>query len=179
MPIIGWIGMTSRTPKPRARSGSMRLALLAVPVAAVLGLFLSTAPAGASTAAAAAGHGTQTGSVHRTAAGVRTKSAIPDSASGCNQDTCISVVGSGLSVDYVVQTGHTDEETGCAYGEFLVRGGVRQTTNPTCWDNGEGDTEDLYDFYSIYYNINNNSQVCVDYVGYHAPDGKPCETIHS
>jgi hypothetical protein len=170
--------MKSGKSNPPQRRRRISLLFMAIPLAAAMGMFLTTAPAGASTAPAAS-HATQRVSA------VHGEAATPESASGCNDNTCISVcsnsscTGSGLYVDYVVETSNTDEETGCAYGEFLVRGSVRLETNADCWDNDEGTTEYFYDYYSIGYDIDNGSQVCVDYVGYNAPDGKPCETVRS
>lgn len=129
-----------------------------------VGLTAWAAPASAATTVPA--NGTLTG---HSVGGIR-----PASASGCNQETCIYVNGTGNYVNFVTQTGFSTDGSGCVYGEFLVRGQVRAFTNTWCWSGGP---QQLTGYYTIHYNIATGSQVCVDFVGLGAPLGKPCETI--
>jgi hypothetical protein len=137
-----------------------------------MGILLAVAPTGAAAAANTAS-GTLTGTA------VLIGKAIPNSATGCNQQVCIHVQGTGLFVSYVSSTGFTTSRTGCSFGEFLVRGSVRSVTNPVCWSNPPNYIEYLASYYPVGYNINNQSQVCVLYKGKGSPPGKPCETVHS
>jgi hypothetical protein len=110
---------------------------------------------------------------------------MPASSHGCNGTVCIAVcnnascTGSGTFIHHVSSTGITKALTGCAFGELLVRGQVRETSNVTCWDNKPGTLEELFDYFPVGYHINSGSQVCVQYKGRGAPSGKPCETVHS
>jgi len=106
-------------------------------------------------------------------------SVVPNSASGCNQSVCITVIGSGLYVDHVSSTGTTTARTINVVGQMLVRGSVRLTTNTISMINSPGNLVLLSAYYPVGYNINNGSQVCVRFVGTGAPAGLPCETIHS
>lgn len=145
-----------------------RIALVAFGVVAALVMMMTSAAGYASTPTAP----TLTGFTTRV--GV-----VPYSASGCNQSVCISVVGTGLYVNYVNATGTSTSRNGCVKGQMLVRGSVRLQTNTVCWLNPPNSIEHLTAHYSIGYNINNGSQVCVKFIGLGAPKGLPCETIHS
>ena len=161
---------TIRLPGPRYRA-----TLVAFVVVATLVMLLTSASAYASTPKAP----TLMGSA------VSSSTAIPDSASGCNQSVCIwvcnnsSCTGSGLYIDHVIGTGVSTSRNGCVVGQMLVRGSVREQTNQACWLNPPGTDEYLYAYYHVGYKINNGSQVCVRFKGLGAPKGLPCETVHS
>lgn len=162
--------MTSTTRSPSARPGPVRLAVTFARLIVITGvLLLAAVPAGAA-ASSSTVSGTLTGAAAQ---------AIPNSATGCNGSVCIHVQGTGLFVNYVTASGVTKSQSGCSFGEFLVRGSVREVTNPVCWNNQPGSLESLFAYFPVGYNINDGSQVCVKFSGKGSPSGEPCETIHS
>ena len=169
----------------------MRSALKIPLLALVMGLVLSIAYAAPATAAGAP-QGSQSATTAAASGGLDSGPAaamlahgIPKSATGCSGTVCIAVcnnatcTGHGLYVLYVAASGTTTKQTGCAFGKMLVRGKVREVSNPTCWDNPPGSVESLFDYFPVGYRIDDGSQVCVQYSGKGGPSGKPCETVHS
>jgi hypothetical protein len=96
----------------------------------------------------------------------------PDSASGCNQQTCIFVWGNGAHVSYWSTTGQTNYAYRCTQPAAWIGGTVAYYGNLYCSSN------------SFYYSTllsnytftgTGNLQVCNTWVN--GPKGKPCETI--
>ena len=111
-------------------------------------------------------------SAHRSAKTITTSSSAvhPDSASGCNFDVCIEVIGSGLQVDnwntFAYPTGYQ-----CSFAAYWEDGEIAFTGEEICSDGlletFASDFDGLFD---------DGEQVCNTWV---AIPGKPCETIHS
>lgn len=98
----------------------------------------------------------------------------PDSASGCNQEVCIDVQGSGLYVDQWNTTAYGN--VGCSYAVYLRNGNYIRITDDIC-PTSSGDGVYYYDWaYPIGGKFGNKDKVCNTW--YYLP-GKPCETIHS
>lgn len=92
----------------------------------------------------------------------------PMDASGCNDEVCISLVGSGLRVKSWITTGDTNGYE-CSYAGFWEDGGLIDT-GPTLCNDGIVWSEALdIDF-------SGNTHVCNTWVGI---GGKPCEYVHS
>lgn len=111
---------------------------------------------------------------HSTRPAIKTfkSGAHPDSASGCNQQTCIYVWGNGRHVSYWSTTGTAAFGYRCTQPAFWVGGVVGFYGSLYCSSN------DFY--YSLglsNYNFTGtgNLQVCNTWVN--GPKGKPCETI--
>ena len=101
----------------------------------------------------------------------------PQSASGCNQTTCIYVNGTGLHVNYVTENGADGDLTGCASGLYLVNGNLAAATNTVCWNNSEGTIEELSGYYGVNTNYANGTKLCVSWAGATTPFGEPCEYV--
>jgi hypothetical protein len=96
----------------------------------------------------------------------------PDSASGCNQQTCIFVWGNGAHVSYWSTTGSTTRADRCTQAAAWIGGTIAYYGDLYCSTN------------SFYYSLllsnytfggTGNLQVCNTWVN--GPKGKPCETI--
>jgi hypothetical protein len=101
--------------------------------------------------------------------GFQPKGARPDSASGCNQDVCISIVGSSNHVDEWDSVGFVDNAI-CTWSDFTINSGLVLSTNVICGD-GAG-------AFVAYWHANryfpSPSLACNTWF---AIPGKPCETI--
>ena len=94
----------------------------------------------------------------------------PGSAYGCNQETCIGVVGSGLHVSYWYTTGSDTYADRCTQPAYWVAGDVAFYGSLVCG---------TYSYYSSLglsnYNFPRTAQVCNTWVN--GPKGKPCEEV--
>jgi hypothetical protein len=96
----------------------------------------------------------------------------PGSAFGCNQETCIGVIGGGLHVSYWYTTGSDTYADRCTQPAYWVAGDVAFYGSQVCGK---------YSYYSSTglsnYNFPRTAQVCNTWVN--GPKGKPCETVKS
>jgi hypothetical protein len=90
----------------------------------------------------------------------------PDSASGCSDDVCIEVIGSGLTVDNWNTWAYYD---GCSYAVYWEDREIAFTGEEVCDD---GLLETLA---SGFGEFENDTQVCNTWIGV---AGEPCETVH-
>lgn len=93
----------------------------------------------------------------------------PDSASGCNDQVCIEVTGTGLEVTKWYTAAYSpDNDDICSYPAFWVDGELDFTGEEICgtlleaWD----DEPEWFD---------NHTQLCNTWPGV---AGRPCETVH-
>jgi hypothetical protein len=93
---------------------------------------------------------------------------IADSASGCNQDVCIEVIGSGLTVDNWNTVAYY---SGCSYAVYWEDNEIAFTGEEVC---GDSPLETFASDFSG--EFDNGEQVCNTWIDV---AGKPCETIHS
>jgi hypothetical protein len=101
----------------------------------------------------------------------------PLSASGCSPSispfaTCISVIGSGLTVNFWGTSAYYSGKTTCD-AQFLVAGQLQQEDFFEC--NGPGFFQDSYLFVPT--TFSGKTQVCNYWPG--ARGGRPCETVHA
>lgn len=101
----------------------------------------------------------------------------PLSASGCSPSisptaTCISVIGSGLTVNFWGTSAYYGKKTTCD-AQFLVAGQLEQEDFFEC--NGPGFFQDSYLFVPT--TFSGKTQVCNYWPG--ASGGRPCETVHA
>jgi hypothetical protein len=101
----------------------------------------------------------------------------PDNAKGCSPSlsiyaTCISVIGSGLTVNFWGTSAYYGKKAVCM-AEFLAGGVIEEEDYFTC--DGPGIFTDQYLF--VPYKFEGKTQVCNYWPG--AWGGKPCETVHS
>jgi hypothetical protein len=97
-------------------------------------------------------------------AGVR-----PDSASGCNINVCINIIGSSNYVTEWYTTAIT-EEAACTWADFLANGGIALSADVVCGD-GPGV------FYSYWYPARTFSSPTHACNRWFNMPGLPCETI--
>ncbi len=108
--------------------------------------------------------------VHQTHAGVAkaAQSTLPQSASGCNQNVCIYVTGSGLHVDS--WTSSAVGPVGCTTANFDA--GSEHAHYKVCSDNNGN----YFVNPGINRNFANGTKLCNSWDNI---PGYPCETVHS
>lgn len=159
-------------------TGVGALALTLVPVGASIGV-----GAGASASAATSTYMTvQEGAALGLTPGMSYKGSTPskpvelgsivsDTASGCNQSVCISVIGTGLLVsDWSTKAYFPN--AGEIFAAFWANGSVIATSPSVYTPPGEWWTDDWG--HEAYFA--NGTQLCNNWWG---TSGKPCETVHS
>ncbi len=102
---------------------------------------------------------------------------VPLSASGCSPSispfaTCISVIGSGLTVNFWGTSAYYSKKTTCD-AQFIIAGQLQQEDFFEC--SGPGFFQDSYLFVPT--TFSGKTQVCNYWPG--ASGGKPCETVHA
>jgi hypothetical protein len=96
---------------------------------------------------------------------------VPNSASGCNLDVCINVIGRGLTVSNWFTTAFDADPT-CTFAAYWANGAVIATSNELCG----GAFTDYSSEWADPGDFADGTQVCNSWV---TISGFPCETIHS
>lgn len=124
----------------------------------VLSGFLAASPAPVSASTATTPTATVTGTI------------APNSASGCNQNVCIFVYGSGLHVDEIDSTAVLPRQM-CTVWRIYANGSLIGRSNMVCGRAGAT----VFGFWHINRNFPNQTKLCVSWFGV---PGLPCETVH-
>lgn len=95
---------------------------------------------------------------------------VPDSASGCSQDVCISLIGSGAKVNDWSSTAYWDGATICTHSLFLLNDRVIRQGSVVCGDAGVFFTD-----WPANKNFPTPSLACNEWAKI---PGEACETIH-
>lgn len=106
--------------------------------------------------------------VDAAAARARRGTITPDSASGCNQEVCIEVIGSGLIVDQWNTFAYPPGDD-CSFAAYWEDGEIAFTGEEVCGTLLETFASDFDG------EFDNGEQVCNSWVNI---GGFPCETIH-
>jgi hypothetical protein len=117
------------------------------------------------------------GTLHPTASARSAVVPVPLDANGCSPTislfgTCISVIGSGLTVNFWGTSAYYGGKTTCD-AQFLIAGQIEQEDFFEC--NGPGFFQDSYLFVPT--TFSGKTQICNYWPG--ARGRKPCETVHA